>query len=412
MLKTIPIKQLAIGMYIHDLNCGWMHHPFMRNRFMVDDVATLRKIKKLGIAEVCIDTNLGADVKIVESSATMLEEQLCELSAFKPNTISPLSPADKFVRAKEVHSKANKLMCDVMKNVRSDKPIALKRCLPIIDDILDVMFSSPSTFLSLAQMKTRDEYTPQHSVSVAALAVAFGRVLDLPRNEIRDIALGGLLHDVGKAKVPRRILNKQGRLSVEEFSIMKGYVLNTARLLRNTDGISETTFNAAIQHNERYDGTGYPYGLKGNQISLYGQMLAIVDVYDAITSISVYHKGMPPTSALRKLFKLSGSHFNPRLVPAFIKGIGIYPAGSLVRMESERLGIVKDVTSDKLLQPVVQLIYDCKKMCYIPPETIDISASNDKIKSPESFEKWGIDQTKWAMAHSRRRFRAGPASPN
>lgn len=425
MLKKIPINQLKIGMYIHDLNCGWMDHPFVRNRFMVEDAATLSKILAIDVAEACIDTDLGADVGIAESGTVGVKEvkerretrekrtkaPLSEPSALKPGIISPLSPSEEFIRAKELHSNANKLMRDIMQDVRFGKPIALKPCESMVDQILIAMYSSPSTLLSLAQMKARDEYTSQHSVSVAALAVAFGRVLNLPRNEIRDLALGGLLHDVGKAKVPRSILNKQGRLSDEEFHVMKGYVLNTAKLLKDIDGISEITFNAAVQHHERYDGSGYPYGLKGDQISLYGQMLAIVDVYDAITSINIYHRGMPPTSALRKLFKLSGAHFNPRLVQAFIKGIGIYPAGSLVRLESERLGIVKDVASDKLLQPVVQLIYDCKKMCYIPPETVDISASNDKIKSHESFEKWGIDQARWATAHGRKRFRSGPASP-
>src|SRR5208282_2816128 len=169
-----------------------------------------------------------------------------------------------------------------------------------------------------------------------------------------------------------------------------------AKLLNDIKGVSEITFNAAAQHHERYDGTGYPHGLEGDEISLHGQMIAIVDFYDAITSLRIYKKGIPPTEALRKLYESSGTHFNSSLVQAFIKGVGIYPAGSLVRMESGRLGIVRDVVPDKLLQPVVQLIYDCKTKCLIPPETVDVSASNDKIKSHESFEKWGIDQAKWA----------------
>jgi hypothetical protein len=136
-----------------------------------------------------------------------------------------------------------------------------------------------------------------------------------------------------------------------------------------------------------------------DQISLYGQMLAIVDVYDAITSITAYHKGMPPSEALKYLFQSGGTLFNPSLVQAFIKGIGIYPVGSLVRMESGKLGIVREVVPDKLLQPIVQLIYDCTRLCYIPPETINLSNSNDHIKSHESFEKWGIDQSIWATAY-------------
>lgn len=410
MIKKIRVSQLDIGMYIHDLTCGWMQHPFIRNRFLVDDADTLSKIGKLGVTHVYIDTFRGVDVAIAKAPRVNIEEGLCELIAFKPDSTASPPPGDASVRAKVVYANAVKLMSTLMRDVRLGRPIALGPCKLIVSEIIDVMSTSPSALLAITHAKTRDEYTAMHSVSVAVLMVSFGQVLGLTRDEIEDVALGGLLHDVGKAKVPRSILNKFGRLSVEEFHVMKGYVLNTARLLTETEGVSEITLNAAAQHTERYDGTGYPHRLKGEQITLYGQMLAIADFYDAITSVRVYHKGVPPTSALRKLFKLSGSHFNPRLVQAFIKAIGIYPVGSLVRMESEKLGIVRDVAPDKLLQPVVQFIYDCEKMCYIPPETVDISTTDEKIKSVESFEKWGIDKARWLGGRIRKRFRGEPAS--
>ena len=286
MIKKIPIDQLKIGMYLHDLNCGWMDHPFARNRFMVDEAATLSKILGTGVAEVYIDTRLGADVRGVKTSADEaeeIEEALADLIEFSPNIISRLSPDEEFNHAKELYSDASKLMQDMMKDVRLGKQIALEQCEPMLDNIIDSMFRYPSALLPLAQMKTRDEYTFQHSVSVSALAVAFGRVLDLPRDEIKDITLGGLLHDVGKALVPGRILNKPGKLDEAEFDVMKSHVVHTAKLLNDIRGVSEITFNAAAQHHERFDGTGYPHGLKGDQISLHGQMLAIVDVYDAIT---------------------------------------------------------------------------------------------------------------------------------
>lgn len=410
MIKKIPIRQLKIGMYIHDLNCSWMNHPFALSRFKVDEAATLNKIVEAGVEEVFIDTSLGADVMVAEamaeeaeevekSEAEKTEETISEPSAFIPSIIAKFSPAEEFKRAKDLYVNANKMMRDMMQDVRLGKQIAMKQCEPMVDNIVDSMFRFPSALLPLAQIKTFDEYTFQHSVSVAALSVAFGRVLELPRDEINDIAMGGLLHDVGKALVPGRILNKPGKLDESEFEVIKGHASHTAKLLNNVQGISETTFHAAAQHHERYDGTGYPHGLKGDEISLHGQMLAIVDVYDAITSLRIYHKGIPPSEALAKMFGWGGAHFNPSLVQAFIKGVGIYPAGSLVRMESERLGIVREVVPDKLLQPIVQLIYDCKKMRPIPPVTMDISSSDDKIKSHESFEKWGIDQSRWAMAH-------------
>jgi putative nucleotidyltransferase with HDIG domain len=389
MIKKIPVEQLRIGMYINDLNHVWTAHPFEWNCFTIEDEATLGQITAAGIAEIEIDTEHG------EGGG-----KYSEPSTHVPNLIANLSPAGQFSYAKNLYFNASKLMEDLMRDVRSGKKVAIEHCEPVVENILDSMYNFPSAFLPLAQIKNRDEYTFQHSVSVSALMVAFGRVLEMPREEIKELALGGLLHDVGKAKIPQNILNKPGKLDEAEFTLMKHHATDTADLLSNARGLSEIALKAAAQHHERYDGTGYPLGLKGDQISLHGQMLAIADVYDAITSIRVYHKGMPPTEALRKMYEWSGTHFNPHLVQAFIKGIGIYPAGSLVRLESDRLGIVRIVMPDNLLQPVVQLIYDCKKACAIHPVTVDLSGSNDKIMSHESFEKWGIDQARWSVAHA------------
>lgn len=401
MIKKIAIGQLKIGMYINDLDKVWLKHPFEWQCFEVDNVDTLNIILKSGIAEIYIDTDLGADTASANALKADTEKVISESSTFVPDILIKRTIAEEFEHAKNLYANANKLMQNLMHDVRMGKQIQIDKCVPVVDNIFDSMFSAPSALLPLAQMKTRDEYTFQHSVSVAALSIAFGRVLNLPHTEIKELALGSLLHDVGKAKVPGKILNKPGKLDDAEYLVMKTHAANTSDLLTNTEGVSKIALNAASQHHERYDGTGYPLGLKGDEISLHGQMLAIVDVYDAITSIRVYHKGMPPTEALRKMFEWSGSHFNPRLVQAFIKGIGVYPAGSLVRMESGKLGIVRELVPDKLLQPIVQLIYDCKQMCHIDPYTVNLSAVDDKIKSHESFEKWGINQALWHTAESR-----------
>lgn len=401
MFKKVPVSELTLGMYIHDLNGNWQNHPFASDHFLIDDEVTLGKLRASGVAEVFIDTDLGVVVQLPEKKAAeakAIDELSSESSSLAPNVVAKLSAVEKFNRVKNLCASANQLMQDMMRDVRLGQQIDMGQCDPMVDNILDAMFSFPSALLPLAQVKSRDEYTFQHSVSVAALAVAFGRVLNMSREEIRELALGGLLHDVGKAKVPGNILNKPGKLDDAEFAVMKDHVVRTAELLGNVSGVSQIALNAAAQHHERFDGTGYPHGLKGDEISLHGQMIAIVDVYDAITSLRVYHKGMTPTDALRKLFEWGGTHFNPRLVEAFIKGVGIYPAGSLVRMESGRLGIVREVIPDRLLQPVVQMIFDCKEAKSISPETVDLASSNDKIKSHESFEKWGIDQARWATA--------------
>jgi HD-GYP domain-containing protein (c-di-GMP phosphodiesterase class II) len=227
--------------------------------------------------------------------------------------------------------------------------------------------------------------------------IAFARGLGLDRQIIKEIAVGALLHDVGKARVPDEILNKPAKLTDAEFEKMKSHVVQSIIILQNTPGISRIALDVAGQHHERYDGTGYPNKLKGDEISLYGQMGAIVDVYDALTSERVYKKGMPPTEALSKLLEWSKHHFEPELVRKFIKAVGIYPTGSLVRLESGRLGIVMEQTPDKMLQPKLLVIFNAKSNLHIKPETLDLAhpASRDKITGHESFETWGIDLMKW-----------------
>jgi putative nucleotidyltransferase with HDIG domain len=390
-------------MYIHDLGLTWMNHPFLKSRFKIENVAMLNKIIAAGIESVTIDTSLGLDVEdMVANEHNELPdvEDHNELSSMAASVIVSRSSAEEFERAKVTLSSASKMMQNMMRDVRLGKQVNLEQSEPMIDKIVETMFSCPSSALPLAQIKTLDEYTFQHSVAVSALSVAFGKVLGMPRLEIKQLAMGGLLHDLGKAKVPVHLLNKPGKLTDDEYVVMKTHVVETARLLKNVSHLGEIAFNAASQHHERYDGSGYPNKLKGDEISQHGQMLAIVDVYDAITSIRVYHKALPPTEALRRLYEWSGTQFNPRLVQAFIKGIGIYPAGSLVRLESDRLGIVREVAPENSLQPIVQVIFDCAKACHIAPEMVDLSNSADKIKSHEAFEKWGIDQSSWATASS------------
>jgi putative nucleotidyltransferase with HDIG domain len=235
----------------------------------------------------------------------------------------------------------------------------------------------------------------QHSVGVSALLVVFGRSLNLSREVIHDLALGGLLHDVGKARIPDQILNKPARLSDQEFGRMKSHVVEGLSMLDELPGIPAIARQVVAEHHERRDSTGYPKHLGGDGISRYGQMAAIVDVYDAISSERVYHKGMPPPQALKKLLEWSDHHFEPQLVQAFIRAIGIYPTGTLVRLESNRMGVVVEQNEGKLLEPTVRVFYHAGKQHYSPPEMVDLSKTPDRVASVESYEKWKIDPYQW-----------------
>ena len=264
--------------------------------------------------------------------------------------------------------------------------------------MVESVFRNQDALLPLARLKNLDDYTFEHSVGVSALLIAFGRSMKLSKDVIKEIALGGLLLDIGKANIPDAILKKPGKLTDDEFARMQSHVVEGLKLLNQVPGISEIALQMVSEHHERFDGTGYPNKLAGKQISLYGQMAAIVDVYDAITSDKVYCRGMPPTQALKKLLEWSKHHFDPQLVQGFIRAIGIYPTGTLVRLESNRMGVVVEQNEGNLLEPVVRVFYHAAQQYYIPPEIVDLSKVQDKIASFENYDKWKIDPYQWLPA--------------
>lgn len=401
MIKQIRTDQLKPGMYIHDLNCGWLDHPFISNAFHVRDQATVDKIINLGIRELYIDTIRGADVWEARSQQEVnadLERRLQEIAKKAPEKPIVTELKDETARARRLHGEANKIVRHMMEDIRLGQQVKVDRVEPLVEGMVDSIFRNQDALLPLARLKRHDDYTFQHSVSVCALLVAFGRGMKLPREAIKEMAMGGLLHDVGKARIPDNILNKPAKLSDDEFSKMQSHVAQGVLLLQQTDGVSDIAMRVAAEHHERFDGTGYPDKRLGEKISVYGQMAAIVDVYDAISSERVYHKGMPPTQALKKLLEWSSHHFDPQLVQAFIRAIGIYPTGTLVQLESKRLGVVVEQNEGNLLEPVVRVFYHAGKLHYIPPETLNLAKTQDRIASFENYEKWKIDPYQWLPA--------------
>ena len=406
VIKLIPVTRVLPGMYVHDLNCGWLQHGFVRNRFLVKDADDVRKIREIGIAEIYIDTRLGLDPD--HSPASPLDPAQGEAESAPSGPDPAETPAanptaaihtdsrtaSKRERARALHREATQIVRDMLGDIRLGKQIEMEKIEPVVERMVDSIFTDQDALLPLARLKQHDSYTFQHSVSVCALMTAFARTLEVPREKIREIAIGALLHDVGKARVPDEILNKPGKLTDAEFDRMKNHVVQSKIILMATPGISPIALDVAAQHHERFDGTGYPNKLAGDQISLYGRMGAIVDVYDAITSDRVYHKGKPPTEALRKLLDWSANHFEPRLVKAFIRSVGIYPTGALVRLESKRLAVVQAQHDDKPMQPTVKLIFHTAGH-YLQPDDIDLRRSQDRIVGYEDFADWNIDPLRW-----------------
>lgn len=220
----------------------------------------------------------------------------------------------------------------------------------------------------------------------------FARDMKLDRDTMHQAVVGAMLHDIGKVLIPDEVLHKPGKLTDDEFAVMRQHVVFSKELLQKTPGIKDLTVKVAAQHHERIDGSGYPMGLKGCDICREGKMVAIADVYDAITADRVYHKGLPPTAALKKLLEWSGTHLEEKLVHRFIRSMGIYPVGSLVKLKSERLAIIQEAGEKDQRQPIVKVIYHAKNRRYLPVEFIDLSRPGvqDEIVQAVDPARWQI----------------------
>ena len=398
MIKKINVEDLRVGMYIHDLNCGWLDHSFLRRRFQIKSESNIERIQSLGVHELYIDTDKGADLLTAPTESEVverLEQQLVEVAEQEHALPQAVSLAEERAQARRIHNEALQVIGGLMHDARLGLPITLDQARRAIGEMVGSIFRNQNALMALARIRHTDRYTFEHSVNVSVLMVSFARELGLESSVIEEIGIGALLHDIGKTLVPDTILNKPDRLSDEEFAIMRGHVVHSREILAGIPGFSPTALAVAAEHHERFDATGYPDSKGGETISVYGRMAAIVDVYDAITSDRVYHRGMEPHQALRKLLEWSRFHFDPELVRQFIRCVGIYPVGSLVRLESHRLGVVLENGREGLMEPIVRVVMDARWRRFLPVEDVDLSRKvrgwQDRIVGAEPPEQWGID---------------------
>jgi len=394
MIKKVSVKQLRPGMFIHDMNCGWLRHPFLKNSIKIKDGAAIRKISEYGIREVFIDTDKGPDVdqdparQEIDRDVRQGLDKIANLE-YSPAKSEPLGK--EMVRAREIKKEAKQTILNIMEEVRFGRPIRTEKVERVVDKMVDSIFRNQDALITLGRIKQVDEYTYMHSLSVCVLMISFGKHLGFNALQLKEVGIGAMLHDVGKMQVPEEILNNRGQLSDQEFAIMKKHVEYSRLLLNKTEGISELSVIIASQHHERLDGKGYPDNLKGDDISIYGQAAAIADVYDAMTSQRCYQRRYEPTEVLKKLYEWNDS-YNKDLVQQFIRCVGIYPVGSLVRLESGLLGVVLDNGKENLLQPGVRIVFDTRKaMRVIPPYDLDLSrGGKDTISGYELPDRWDI----------------------
>lgn len=395
MLKKIKVKDLRVGMHLHELCGSWMEHPFWRSKFTLTDPGDIGRIRESGIAEVWIDTDKGLDIPgetRVEADRAVTEMLMAAEIAQPAKATGPASMSEELQRAALICARAKQAVVSMFQEVRMGNAVSADAAGELVEEISASVMRNPGALISLARLKTADDYTYMHSVAVCALMVSLARQLGLGEQDVREAGMAGLLHDLGKALMPMDVLNKPGKLTDDEFDIIKRHPVEGHRLLVEGNSYSDIVLDVCLHHHEKTDGSGYPDRLPGERISLFAKMGAVCDVYDAITSNRPYKAGWDPAESIRKMTEWSKGHFDEPVFQAFIKSIGIYPVGSLVKLGSGRLAVVVEQSEKSLLTPRVKVFFSTKSQTYILPEMLDLSRPSvtEKIVGREDAAKWGI----------------------
>lgn len=385
MIKLITVDELRPGMFVHKLEVWWIKDKRIRNQMLITDKRQIAWIRNEGILEVWIDVD-----KSVQAPQKPPE----------PKKEIPQTPFfHEIDQAQAIFTEGKPQVLAMFNEARLGQSLDLNYTLNLVDEIAGSLTREPTALLSMARLKNHDDYTYLHSMAVCGLMISLGKKLGLDEQQQRRVGMGGLLHDVGKAAVPLEILNKPGRLTPEEMAIMRQHPIVGAQMLMEADA-DEDLLDITLHHHEKLDGSGYPHGLKGEEISLFSRMAAVCDVYDAVTSDRPYRKGWTPAEAMHNMLSWRG-HFDTKLLQTFVRSIGIYPVGSLVRLASGRVALVVQAGEQSLLKPKVHVFWSLHAQREIKPEELDLGDSfcTDSITGAEDSSMWqNIDLNRiWAL---------------
>ncbi|MBK7050676.1 MAG: hypothetical protein RL710_1864 [Pseudomonadota bacterium] len=412
MLKRISVNQLTLGMHLKEFCGSYLDHPFWRTGFVLTSQKDLTAILESNIKELWIDCDKGLDVAAGESAVSEVEDEALVAEqqkqlAQRQRQVAPVSAAVEIERASKICRQSKQAVVSMFEEARMGNAVDVGGAKQLVEEINDSVARNPGALISLARLKTADDYTYMHSVAVCAMMVALAKQIGLDEAQTRSAGLAGLLHDLGKAVMPMEVLNKPGKLTDAEFVIIKSHPVEGHKMLLTGSNVDPLALEVCLHHHEKTDGSGYPDRLKGDAISLFAKMGAVCDVYDAITSNRPYKAGWDPAESLRKMAEWANGHFDPQVFQAFVKSMGIYPVGSLVRLTSGRIGVVVEQTAKSLTTPIVKVFFSTKSNMRIPPVLVNLATvdAKEKISGREDPAKWrfpdlnelwsGLPQSSW-----------------
>ncbi|HHF3229838.1 TPA: HD-GYP domain-containing protein [Vibrio diabolicus] len=387
----IALADVGVGMFVTAIEHN--KRVNLANAGRISSPEGIKKLTASGVKYVWVDQTLSSQkcvFKPVDESIVAVEEER------EPKS-SDFSKVQRAYRSRDVqHKRAKKLIAEakdlaqkLLNQTFEGKIIEVDEVEAWADDVIESVFIDSDALQCVSALRKKDSYLLEHSVNVACLLVSFGKYLGLDKQTLKQLAIGGIIHDVGKIKVDDKILHKPAKLTPEEFEHMKLHQVFAGEIILHVKGLSDVSRDVCLMHHEKLDGNGYPRGLKGDEIPIHGRMSCIVDIYDALTADRCYKKGMSSAEAFKILLSLTPFHLDSDLVYKFINCVGMYPVGSIVELSDGRVGIVWSSNDSQALKPEVKCFYSRKYQRYIDVAMVDLKNSLHKIEravAPSSLE--------------------------
>jgi putative nucleotidyltransferase with HDIG domain len=406
MLKKIETKDLRLGMFVADVGRSWFNHPWKTKNKLLSNLEEIKQLLEYGITEVTVDTDKStyrepkAEPRAAPPTPKPARPKMTPPKS-KPAPQRPPDPVSavelELPRAAKAYGKALDTSKALVAACRMNKKIEVEAVRENVNDLVESVSRNRDALMALMKLRRFDDYTYTHSLNVSVLAISAGKSLGLNDDDLKTLGMGTMFHDLGKSRIPGHILNKPGKLTDEEFVIMRNHAALSGDIIREQNlQVEEIVHKIARHHHERIDGSGYPDHLMGEEAIPYlVTICGLSDVYDALTSDRVYHKGRSPHEALKFIYSLRGTHFQAEWVDRFVQSVGIYPPGTIVQLNSNQVAVVMEVNTASLHAPLVKVIADAAGMIYSRPQLLNLAneleAKDLKIKKVVPGGEAGFD---------------------
>ena len=395
-LQKIPVRDLRVGMFLVRFDGAWLDHAAWRQKYRIASAEHLAAANASGAEWCWIDPLLGSVADAAAAASPTPVEvaptPTC-LARRQPAIGRSVSLAQELRLANRLRRQARATVTAVFADARLGKAPDIDAARPVVAAVVDSVLRRKGALLCLAHLKYRDDYTYMHSMSVCAMAAAVAHELGLEPPRCRSVGLAALMHDVGKARVPLDVLNKATKLTAAEWAVIREHPRLGHRLLLDGGCKEADLLDVCLHHHEKLDGTGYPQRLAGEAIPLPARIVAVCDVFDAMTSARPYKPAWDPALALKEMASWRG-HFDRHVLAAFIRVVGIFPVGALVRLASHRLAVVVDNPSADPRAPTVRVFYSTRSHEPLPLQLIELAdpSAGDAITAVEPRERWNFPQ--------------------